>query len=94
MFRLIKLAIYGILGYALYEFIRGLTSDQGGGSQLAGAGQGQGGSGGSRELNRALDENAGRTNMTGPGIGEAVTTAEPSGESVTHRVGRGVVSNR
>ena len=95
MFRLIKLAIYGLLGYAIYEFIRGLTSAEGG-AQAAGAGQGQqpqrqGGGGGSRELNRALDENAGRTNMTGPGIGEAVTTAEPSGESVTHRVGRGVV---
>ena len=93
MFRLIKLAIYGILGYALYEFIRGLTSDGGGGSQPEESGR-QGGGGGARELNRALDKDAGRTNMTGPGVGQPVTTAEPSGESVTHRVGRGVISTR
>jgi hypothetical protein len=83
MFRLIKLAIYGLLGYALYEFVRGLTE----GPEHA-AGQPRG----SASRQRSLDEDSGRQNMTGPSRGRKVTTNEPSGESVSHVVGRGVVS--
>lgn len=87
MFRLIKMAIYGLVGYAVYEFLRGLMQGEDV-RQAAGIGQRQGGS---RELNEALDRDPARTNMTGPGRGERVMTAEASGESVPHVVGRGVV---
>lgn len=86
MFRLMKLAIYGLLGYAIYEFVRGIT--QGRGAEALGMGGGQGGS---RELNRALNEDPVRSNMTGPARGQRVVSEEPSGESVPHMVGRGVV---
>jgi hypothetical protein len=94
MFRLMKLAIYGLLGYAIYEFIRGLMHGEsvaqaaGMGGMTGGQGQGQGGS---RELNQALDSGSSRMNMTGPARGERVMSEEPSGESVPHMVGRGVV---
>lgn len=84
MFRLIKLAAYALLGYAIYEFVRGLA--QGEGMQREG-----GERGGSRELNEALESNAGRINMTGPARGARVRTEDASGESVPHQVGRGVV---
>ena len=91
MFKLIKLAIYGLLGYAIYEFMRGLMQGE---SMLQAAGMGQGGQdqAGSRELNSALDSSeSGRMNMTGPAQGARVMSQEPSGESVPHMVGRGVV---
>jgi hypothetical protein len=85
--RLLKLLAYGLLGYALYEFFRGMTQAEQGGA-MAGGGQG----GGSRELNRAMDTDTGRMNMTGPAEGTEVQTQDPSGASVRHKVGRGVVS--
>jgi hypothetical protein len=85
MFRLIKLAIYGVLGYAIYEFARGLMAGD------AGSQRGSAGKQGSKALNQALDRGGNRVNMTGPGRGERVDTAEPTGESVPHVVGRGVV---
>lgn len=96
MFRLMKLAIYGLLGYAIYEFVRGLTQGESI-AQAAGMGgmgrgqQGQRQGGGSRELNRALDAGDSRMNMTGPARGERVMSEEASGESVPHTVGRGVI---
>ena len=90
MFKLIKLAVYGLIGYGLYQFIRGLTEGE---SALQAAGLGEGGRGGrSRDLNRALDDStSGRMNMTGPGAGARVTTNEASGGAIPHTVGRGVV---
>jgi hypothetical protein len=90
MFRLIKLAIYGLLGYAIYEFVRGMTQGSGASQAMSMGGQ-QGQGGGSRDLNRALNDDPGRSNMTGPARGERVMSQEPSGESVPHMVGRGVV---
>lgn len=90
MFRLMKLAIYGLLGYAIYEFVRGMTQSPGV-AQATGMGGPQRQTGGSRELNRALNEDPSRSNMTGPARGERVMSQEPSGESVPHVVGRGVV---
>ena len=92
MFRLMKLAIYGLLGYAIYEFVRGLMQ----GESIAqatgmGGGRRQRQGGASRELNRALETGDSRMNMTGPTQGERVTTEEASGESVPHTVGRGVI---
>lgn len=86
MFKLIKLAFYGLIGYALYEFMRGLMQ----GERALQAGREQGGG---RDLDRALDDApAPVQNMTGPARGQTVTTEDSSGESVRHKVGRGVVS--
>ncbi|HSU65506.1 MAG TPA: hypothetical protein VLJ39_01415 [Tepidisphaeraceae bacterium] len=97
MFKLIKLAIYGLLGYAIYEFVRGMTAGQGEGAMQRAGGGSRGGAQrggqqrGSRELNEALDSDSGRMNMTGPAQGARVTSEEASGESVPHTVGRGVI---
>jgi hypothetical protein len=83
MFRLLKLVAYGLLGYALYEFFRGMSEG--------------GGAGGGREegaMGRNFRDESARANMTGPGEGQDMTTQDDSGESVRHRVGRGVVSAR
>jgi hypothetical protein len=93
MFRLLKLMAYGLLGYAIYEFVRGAFGGeieqmvgrmqdqmQGGGSQGSG--------GGSSNLHR----DAARANMTGPGEGDVEDTQDNDGGSVRHAVGRGVVS--
>ena len=81
MFGLLKLLAYGLLGYALYEFFRGMSES---GSV--------GGGGGESAMGRNFQSEASRANMTGPGGGMGMTTQDDSGESVPHRVGRGVVS--
>ena len=80
MFGLLKLLAYGLLGYALYEFFRGMSDSGGGGGGREG------------EMGRNFRDQASRANMTGPGEGQDVMTQDDSGESVRHRVGRGVVS--
>jgi len=85
MFRLIKLAMFGLMGYALYEIYQGVM--QGESSSRRGIG------GGSRALNRALNEDSGRMSApTNTGRGQVVSTGEASGTSMRHTVGRGVVS--
>ena len=84
MFRLLKLVFVGLIGYAVYEFIRGLTEGGDGGSDRE-----SGGPSSSPALSKALDTDAGRMNMTARG--ERVKTSDTTGESVTHVVGRGVV---
>ena len=88
MFRLIKLGIYALLGYVLYELFLGIT--QGVEEQKGRGGQKQGG-GGSREFQRAANEDPGRMQMSGTGRGQEVETQDASGASSHHRVGRGVV---
>jgi hypothetical protein len=101
--RLIKLFAYCLLGYVLYELYQGLREGSESGMQGQG-GQGQGGrmrrgqmqgmsgGGGRDDLNRALNEDTGRMqNMTGTGRGTTVSTEEPSGTSMPHVVGRGVM---
>ena len=80
MFGLLKLVAYGLLGYALYEFFRGMSESNAGGG------------GGEGSIGRNFREDASRANMTGPGAGMEMTTSDDSGESVPRRVGRGVVS--
>jgi len=84
--RLLKLLAYSLLGYALYEFFRGMMSepDMAGGTA--------GGQRGSRDRNRAMETDAARSNMTGPARGAGVQTEDAAGTSVPHTVGRGVVS--
>ena len=81
MFGLLKLLAYGLLGYALYEFFRGMSDSGAGG-------------GGQRDVGRNFRDQPSRANMTGPGEGQDVMTQDDSGESVRHRVGRGVMSAR
>jgi len=86
MFKLIKLAIYVFLGYALYELYQGMTTESGAqsGSRQGGGGQrsGSGDRGGRSRQGR----------MTGRGgSGMSETTQEPAGTSQRHKVGRGVV---
>ena len=93
MFRLIKLGMYALIGYAIYELYQGMTSGRGGGwggGERGGYGEGYGGE---RDLNRALRASRGRMQtLTGAGLGEDEQTLDDSGTSATHRVGRGVTS--
>ena len=85
MFRLIKLAFYGLVGYMLYELYQGMSS---GGGRFSGPVNTR------RDLNRAANQNTGRMQtLTGEGIGRDESTADASGTSATHAVGRGVTSS-
>ena len=93
MFRLLKLAAYGLLGYAIYEFVRGVLhgverAEAAAGNALRGQSQSGGGGGGGA----GGGSEGARMNMTGPGEGVPVATQEADGGSISHRVGRGVVS--
>jgi hypothetical protein len=85
MYRLMKLAMYALIGYALYELFQGISQGgRGGGAQWRPGSQ----------LDRALNEDQGRYGaLTGGGEGETTTSDEPAGTSVPHRVGRGVTSS-
>jgi hypothetical protein len=82
MFRVIKLALYAVMGYAIYELIQGLLSEP---RRVREAG--------SRHLERALNTPHGRMQtLTGPGLGYREETLDPDGGMVPHQVGRGVIA--
>jgi len=83
MFRLIKLAAYALLGYALYEFFRGLSHER---NREQASPQGQGNRHLRNALNRDPSHNPG---LTGEGRGTAVATHDSTGGSARHVVGRG-----
>ena len=89
--RLIKLAAFALFGYALYEFFRGMAQDTQLGNRLGDAfnrmSEGQGGRQGAFGGNESRG-----MNISGPGEGERVSTLETDGGSVSHQVGRGVIS--
>ena len=87
MFRLIKLALYALVGYALYELYQGMV--QSGGFQGTAGGHSGGGEQGERFGERL---NVGGQTMTGGGGGMTERTEEPAGASTPHAVGRGVIS--
>jgi hypothetical protein len=95
--RLLKLAIYGLLGYLIYELVQGMSAGAPAAMQRGGGGQprqarGQSGmSSGSRRGGGAPQRYAQAQNMTGPGEGRVEEAADTYGTSVPHRVGRGVV---
>jgi hypothetical protein len=95
MFKLLKLAALGLLGYALYEFFRGVTTVAAREASQAGLGQGQQqGAGHERQEIQPGDsgnQGAGNMQFSGPGEGQRVQTEEASGTGVPHIVGRGVV---
>jgi hypothetical protein len=86
MFRLIKLAMYAIIGYALYEMYQGVMQQQGGRSFGGGNSGGGGGAfgGGSSGSFGAM--------TGGAGTGMIETAADVGGAVTPHRVGRGVIS--
>ena len=89
MFRLLKLMAYGLLGYAIYEFFRGMSAESGmggGGSRGTAGGRMRIGGG---DVMRGADRGEGQ--MSGPAEGRDEATLESDGGSVRHRVGRGVI---
>jgi hypothetical protein len=84
MFRLIKLAMYGFVGYALYQLYQGIVQQQ----------QSGGGFSASRtqDYNAGLSDQGGGQNLTGAGRGRAEETLDNDGGSVRRSVGRGVIS--
>ena len=92
MFRLIKLAMLALFGYAAFEFFRGMLQDTQLGArmneamgQLTGQGQSGGGGGGT-------SGEPGQYQMSGGGQGHEEATLERDGGTVSHKVGRGVIS--
>jgi hypothetical protein len=78
MFKLIKLAFYAVIGYALYELYQGMKQQQGGG--------------GSGYQGRGFGQATNRGQLTGAGEGMEDITGDASGTAMRHTVGRGVVS--
>ena len=92
MFRLIKLAMLGLFGYAVYEFFRGMVQDTQLGARMGEAfNQAKAGVQGQPQGAFGRGEGAGM-NISGPGEGAEEATLETNGGSVRHKVGRGVVS--
>jgi len=89
MFRLLKLLAWIALGYVAYELYQGMNEGSGGGGV---GGERRGGGRRSRDLERALNEDPGRSNMTGTGRGTRVATEDFQGGRSNRLVGRGVVS--
>jgi hypothetical protein len=81
--RLLKLMVYSILGFVIYELVQGMR-----GGDFEGAGSG---SRGGPRGNRGQQEETGGLNLTGPGEGTDVEVADVSGTTHRQTVGRGVV---
>ncbi len=89
---LIKMAVYGALGYLAYQMFFADMPASGGGSGGGGQRRGQqsrsrsagGGAAGGGESNRGAQ-------MTGGGEGRPEATQDKTGASMSHRVGRGVI---
>jgi hypothetical protein len=89
MFRLMKLALYALIGYAIYEFYQGITQGGGGGS-IRRAGREFG-----SDLEEALNQDQGRMGiLTGPGRGMTTSVEDSDGGRHNTTVGRGVVTAR
>src|SRR3954468_21910164 len=100
MFKLLRLAIYAIVGYAAYHSITDVvnSSGEGEGSQRGGgrrgAGQGRGarsGGGAARMSGGKRGGGGGKGGGPAGPRGKAEVTADTDGGSTRHRVGRGVV---
>jgi hypothetical protein len=85
MFRLIKLAMYALVGYVLYELYQGMSADS-----AMGAGQRREGM---PARSGQRDRLSSGQNVTSGGQGQRIETLDHDGGSVPHRVGRGVVSS-
>ena len=84
MFKLLRLAIYAMVGYTVYQFVSDVIHADAEASATS--------SKGSRRNKPAQRATAPMTGARrGGGVGKAETTQEPDGAGVRHRVGRGVV---
>src|SRR5262245_15781490 len=86
--RLLKIAAYALFGYVIYQLLCGMLN-----SQPARTSRTESTRIGSRDLKRALREDRGRMNLTGPGRGRMISTEDSGGGTAVHLVGRGVISN-
>lgn len=85
MLKLFKLAVFGMVGYAIYEFVSGLLESR----TLAS------GRGGVQPLQSRPRQSRRGPIMTGnQGEGELVPVSDSSGVERRERVGRGVMSSR
>ena len=88
MFRLLRLAIYAVVGYTVYQFVTDVIHADAEASSRPRGGGGGGARGGQRR-------SAGGQQMTGArrggGTGKAESTQDSDGGGTRHRVGRGVV---
>lgn len=75
--RAMKLGLMAVLGYAAFQFIRGILEGE---EAVHFAGS-----------PASTPSRSGGETLTGGGGGRVVTTIDPVGTSVPHRVGRGVV---
>lgn len=85
MFKLLRLAIYGLVGYAVYQFVTDVVNSE----RQEGPARGPGGRGGGGSPGRQQITGAKR----GGGAGKPEATHDSDGGSVRHRVGRGVVGS-
>ena len=101
MFKLLRLAIYALVGYAAYQFVMEVVnSTEQQKSQGRQARGGNRGGGGNRGRGRGGQTRGGAKAVAGAvmtaaaragGQGKQEETLNPDGGSVRHRVGRGVV---
>ena len=83
MFKMFRLALYGLVGYAVYQFVMDVVnSDRQEGPARGRGSRGGGGSPGRQQITGA---------KRGGGTGKPEATHDSDGGSVRHRVGRGVV---
>ncbi len=87
MFGLFKLAAYALLGYALYEFFRGLTTEV---QKVPAIRRHPMGESIRRSIEQEIQAQTSHP-ITGGGEGMTVATHSSDGGSTSHRVGRGVV---
>jgi len=88
MFRLIKLAMYALVGYVLYELYQGMTQEQGGGGGGLRSRDSRG-----RFRSELADDTGRMGTLTGPGRGRSESAADIGGGEMRHTVGRGVVTD-
>jgi hypothetical protein len=95
MFKLLRLAIYALVGYAAYQFVTDVLAS----AQQEPASSRGGRRGGARAGGRSVGGNAGGAGGTprlsgakrGGGVGKAEVAQDADGATARHRVGRGVV---
>src|SRR3954451_14080785 len=104
MFKLLRLAIYALVGYAAYQFVMDLVngvqqqqekaqgqSQARGGSRGGGGNRGRGRGGQTRGGTKAVAGAVMTAASKAGGQGRQEETLNPDGGTVRHRVGRGVV---
>ena len=100
MFKLLRLAIYALVGYAAYQFVMEVVNSTQEQRPQGRQAQSKGNRGGNRGRGRGGQTRGGTKAVAGAvmtaaakagGQGKQEATLNPDGGSVRHRVGRGVV---